>query len=1242
MGEGIRERKSEEKRSKKYIRKSVQRKKKQTVAIMLAFVFSIPAFYGNGMEVQAGNCGGHIVDYTCPGHSQGHNMSAYSTCSGCGGDGTVNERWHCRACGYECTQSYANNKCPRCNSNEALVYKKDTCSRCSGHGKNRHCTNGTNCAYSSWGYHASVSGTCYISYDNCTPVYGDHVAAGAATCTSPSLCMYCSEILENPLGHAASGWQFDIPGYHRQVCTRCGAELLREANTYQVVYNANGAYGSIETQSATYDQGFYLAANAFWRPGYTFENYCYQGVGWFNSGQYVSNLTTGHGATVTMDAQWKANQYIVSFHANGGSVSPASKTVTYNSSYGNLPTPVKSGYDFTGWYNAPSDYVSTPQNHQVIYKGVDYSAVYNFDYYCNTYLDVKNAFGNNPQAALEHFVTNGMKEGRRASENFDLNYYRSNNKDLQNAFGSNNQAYYEHYMAFGQYESRKAAAATGISSGSRVTTPSAHTLYAHWQVRTYNVAYHANGGEKVSKTADKVQYGKAVDLSPTAEKDGYIFIGWSTEPDGTRGLESLTMSDIGANGSTLHLYALYSIPVSDVKELYIQSWKESASENYKITPLKKTGNSIRGYYYKLDTTNVVSGLSGSGKTGCRLLAWDNASNWQEIKRWNSSGNPPVPEWYVQTVNHFKYNRVLERWVRFETTSETVLKGETYVPRYITEPEGYKKDHIDGSYVVEGDKTSSAYYSPCSYTLYFNSNGGNCNVKEKTIYYNDSYGDMPTPTWEGHTFLGWFTSPTEGEQKISSDIYTIAGNSILYAHWQTNQYKVFYDYQTNGGVSAEKEFMEAEYGTAVNLKVSAVKNDWEHIGWNTDPDAEEGLKSLTMGTENITLYAIYRKTVHAYFIDQSDAGIQKRETSVTIYNRMEKGGITILKQHDWSGWEKQGWSLKKEADAQADAGEGAKYYIDKNVNFYGLYQKDIYVSYDLEYSDIELPIQTDIRYYNASGNYKNPLFVLAEAPIRQLHSFVSWVDENGIEYSASSEVVLERDMKYTARWDKYPEIEAYDRYFTLEQAQNGEITTVRLLEKVTGTDLEDGVLENGTAVIVKDYNPEEFTMFSGDGSLTIIYQATDSFGNKTEKLVTVHIVDSSMQDNAEKKYLRFISNKVYKENGDYVEAEKGGLEAASKWKTNEAYAAALNYVMENEKTDTESVTAEMFGKIYEVVRPGSGTWNHKRESWSFTREEIEQIKAFIKENGYARYQNKNATEQFYENFAQCREEELEKK
>ena len=88
------------------------------------------------------------------------------------------------------------------------------------------------------------------------------------------------------------------------------------------------------------------------------------------------------------------------------------------------------------------------------YNGVDYKDVYNATTYYNNYIDLRLAIGLDDQALLEHFVKFGMREGRKASAEFDVEYYVTTYEDLQKAFGSDLKKYYEHYINFGKKEGR--------------------------------------------------------------------------------------------------------------------------------------------------------------------------------------------------------------------------------------------------------------------------------------------------------------------------------------------------------------------------------------------------------------------------------------------------------------------------------------------------------------------------------------------------------------------------------------------------------------------------------------------------------------------------------------------------------------------------------------------------------------------------------------------------------------------
>ncbi len=89
-----------------------------------------------------------------------------------------------------------------------------------------------------------------------------------------------------------------------------------------------------------------------------------------------------------------------------------------------------------------------------VYKGVDYSAVYDFEYYISRYSDVKELYSDDTYGALEHFVTIGMAEGRVAIDTFDVEYYAWANPDLADMYGIDYTPYYIHYMENGKAEGR--------------------------------------------------------------------------------------------------------------------------------------------------------------------------------------------------------------------------------------------------------------------------------------------------------------------------------------------------------------------------------------------------------------------------------------------------------------------------------------------------------------------------------------------------------------------------------------------------------------------------------------------------------------------------------------------------------------------------------------------------------------------------------------------------------------------
>ena len=119
------------------------------------------------------------------------------------------------------------------------------------------------------------------------------------------------------------------------------------ANSYAVSFNVGGGtINSGNVTSYTYGVGAALPTDLT-KIGYTF-------VGWYEnedfSGSAVAVIGADETGNKTFFAKWNANSYTVNFNANGGNVDTASTTVTYDGTYGSLPTPTRTGYSFTGWF----------------------------------------------------------------------------------------------------------------------------------------------------------------------------------------------------------------------------------------------------------------------------------------------------------------------------------------------------------------------------------------------------------------------------------------------------------------------------------------------------------------------------------------------------------------------------------------------------------------------------------------------------------------------------------------------------------------------------------------------------------------------------------------------------------------------------------------------------------------------------------------------------------------------------
>ena len=125
-----------------------------------------------------------------------------------------------------------------------------------------------------------------------------------------------------------------------------------EPNSYTIKYNANGGTGTMSDQRMKYDTPAKLTANAYRKTGYTF-------TGWrrddkavgtkYRNRETVTNLLSANGATTTMYAQWRQNEYTVTFIDGHDGKTIGTETVTYGSNATEPNKPMHEGYTATTW-----------------------------------------------------------------------------------------------------------------------------------------------------------------------------------------------------------------------------------------------------------------------------------------------------------------------------------------------------------------------------------------------------------------------------------------------------------------------------------------------------------------------------------------------------------------------------------------------------------------------------------------------------------------------------------------------------------------------------------------------------------------------------------------------------------------------------------------------------------------------------------------------------------------------------
>ena len=268
---------------------------------------------------------------------------------------------------------------------------------------------------------------------------------------------------------------------------------------------------------------FAALSPTFVKPGYTFTGWNTHadgsGVAYADGSTY--NFTAG---STQLFAQWSPSSYVVSYDANGGSVSPASASYSTGSAPLTLPTPSESGYSFVGWFSAPSG------GTLVGAAGGSYSPSSSLTLYAQWTAQVDT-------------VTLAADGGSVSPSSMS---YSTGSAPLTLPVPA-----YSGYTFDGWFSAPVGGALVG-AAGSSFSPTSSRTLYAQWTADTYTVTLDANGGS-VGVGSLSFTTGASALVLPTPQRTGYVSDGWFSAPTG-----GTLIGDDGSSFSPMSSLTLYA------------------------------------------------------------------------------------------------------------------------------------------------------------------------------------------------------------------------------------------------------------------------------------------------------------------------------------------------------------------------------------------------------------------------------------------------------------------------------------------------------------------------------------------------------------------------------------------------------------------------------------------------------------------------------------------------------------
>ena len=674
-------------------------------------------------------------------------------------------------------------------------------------------------------------------------------------------------------GYTFDGWDAEIPTTMPAGDMTIKAQWT--ANQYTVKFDANGGEGTMEATSFTYDAEQKLTKNSFTRAGYNFTGWKL-GTASYGDEATVKNLTAEVGATVTLVAQWGINRYTVSFDTDGGTtIAPI--TQDYGTAIIAPKDPTKTGYTFDGWDRAiPGTMPAENMTVKAQWKINQYTITFDTDggsAVASITQDYGTAIAKPTDPTKTGYTFGGWDKTIPATmpannltikAQWKINQYTITfDTDGGSAVTSITQDYGT-TIAKPTDPTKTGYTFAGWDKEIPGTMPAGDmTVTAKWKINQYTITF--KNGETVYKTITQ-DYGTAITKPADPTKTGYTFDGWDKEIPEAMPAGDMTVTakwtvnkytvTFDANGGsacediTVTYGGKYPTLPAPTKEGYtFEGWFDGETQVKSGDAVTITGNQTLTAHWSINTYTITYQVDGqtvkteSVTYGAEIPTYIYTKTGYDVSAWSPAAPEKMP---ARNLTFTATTKVHQHSLTYMLDGEMKSQAPVnYGTAVAVQADPTKTGYTFSGWTVEGatakngkftmpdnDVTITGSFSANTYTVKFNANGGEGSMAEQSFTYDEKQALAANGfTRTGWRFTGWKlgnTTYTDGHA-VSNLTAEANGTVTLEAQWEHILYTLKYVGMAGTVYHTEQKY----FGEAITIPAAPEKAGYRFDGWDRE-------------------------------------------------------------------------------------------------------------------------------------------------------------------------------------------------------------------------------------------------------------------------------------------------------------------------------------------------------------------------------------------------------------------------